>query len=314
MSQPNTVNPYVAVGLELPSGLNSIIAFLPASPTVDNLVDAVIAFVQPLYYPGATAATIVELKSVAYNVVNSYRSNLVLSGNAMFNPNQAPFVQMLIGGGMTANTSPDSVADRIADIEDNIGTSELTVPEQTPLFLATTLGSQAYTYWVAQLAIAPPPPSAWAGYFSSNAGQNYMNTLQWTVAAMNGALAGYGAAPAGLVAPTVNMVTTNMASALIGALTATAGKIIFNWIPRITKPIQLNMQRIGSLNNGIVPVQPNATANCMFNSRLFCGSNHCGKSVGGGMFLCAFHGQVQVFTWFWDKQSDHCSELCSQDC
>jgi hypothetical protein len=77
----------------------------------------------------------------------------------------------------------------------------------------------------------------WASYFSGNAGQNYMNTLQWSVAAMNGALAGYGATPQGLIEPTVNIVSVNFISSLIGALTATAGKIIFNWIPRITKPL-----------------------------------------------------------------------------
>jgi hypothetical protein len=165
----------------------------------------------------------------------------------MYNANQAAFIDLLIGPGMTANTPPSSFQDTVADIEDNIGISDLTVNEQTPLFLATILGMKASIYWNAQINDELQP--YWVSKLSPNAGANYMNTLQWSTAAMNGALCGYGASATGLVEPTTAMVTNRLLSALIGALTATAGKLLFNWTPRMVKPLSLNMSRIEGLNN-----------------------------------------------------------------
>ena len=66
-------------------------------------------------------------------------------------------------------------------------------------------------------------------------------------------LAGYGATPTGLIEPTTNMITTNMVSALIGALTITAGKVIFNWIPRITRPVNSGLSNMTHMNPPIGP-------------------------------------------------------------
>lgn len=240
--QPRTINPYPEIAKMLPTGLNTVIAALPSGPSVDDLVNEVAAYIESVFYPSASTQVQAEITSVAYHAINSFRSNLVLNGNAMYNSNQAPFIQMLIGPGMTLNTAPDSFLYHLNDIEDNVGISELNVPDQVPLYLATGLGSFANVYWVDELA---NPTSDWLVYFSANTGQNYMNTMQWSVAAMNGALAGYGATQNSLIEPTVNSVTNQMVSALIGALTITAGKVIFNWIPRITKPIATSL---GSLS------------------------------------------------------------------
>lgn len=304
MSQSNTINPYEVIGQQIPTGLNTVIAALPASPTVDDLVNEVYNFVQPIYYPNATAQQTIEIKSVAYNAINSYRNSLVLSGSANYSVNQIPFLQMLIGPGMTANTAPDSFTDRIEDIEDNIGTSNITVFEQTPLFLSTTIGRNASQYWLAQIA---NPQSLWAAFFSTTPGANYLNSLLYNVAAMNGALSGYGASPLGLIEPTTNVVSTTMVSSLIGALTVTAGKVIFNWIPRITKPMTLSSERIVGLNsvrnNPTTGPDVNVTAACLFNSRFLCGSvNNCGGTVADRMLICAGgdsnHGTcLHVYGW-----------------
>lgn len=103
-------------------------------------------------------------------------------------------------------------------------------------------------YWSDQLSLGGG--SAWVLYFSMDAGINYMNTLLWNVAAMNGALAGYGASISGLVEPTVNAVNNTMISALIGAIVVAGGKVILNFVPRITKPLQLNLSRISGLGGG----------------------------------------------------------------
>ena len=260
MAQTPTINPYIQIGSFISSGLNAIIAALPVNPTQEDLLTEVSNYVESVFYSGANTQVQIELYSIAATAANSYRNNLVLNGNALYNSNQMPFVQMLIGPQMNTSIAPDSFSDRLADIEDNIGTSELTVSEQMPLFLSTTIGRNASGYWAAQLV---NPQSAWISYFSSNAGQNYMNTLLWNTAAMNGALAGAGATFHGLVEPTVNAVTNQMVSALIGALTTTAGKVIFNWIPKITKPLQLNIDRISNILNGDNPdTNPNMSANC----------------------------------------------------
>lgn len=250
MAQPNTINPYALIGQQFQSGLNAIIAGLPVSPTVDDLVQQVWNYLQPIYYQQATTKIEIEVKSVAYNAINSYRNNLVLSGLATYNAKQCPFIGMMIGSSMTANTAPDSFADRLADIEDNIGTSDLTVAEQQALFLAATTGINANSYWIAELANGS---SAWLAYFSSNDGQNYMNTIQWSVAAMNGALAGFGAVPDSLIEPTTGVVTNQIVSALAGSLTVSAGKVIFNWIARITKPLDLNVEYISHPDKDLNP-------------------------------------------------------------
>jgi hypothetical protein len=277
MAQMNTVNPYPQIGKQLTQGLGAIIAQLPASPTIDDLADAIYAYVQPLYYLPSTKLEI-EVKSVVYNVANSYRNNQVLNGNAVFDSEQAPFIEMLIGSEMTVNFAPDSLLDRLVDIEDNVGTSDLTVMAQTPLFLATISGSSAALYWGTELS---NPQSQWIAYFSTNAGQNYSNSLLWSLAAMNGALAGYGAVSNSMIEPTTSVVTNKMVSALIGALTATVGKVIFNWIPRIVKPLSLSRDRIGKLtnagngNNGTAMFSGGCTDGCNCYSYWRCTKSNC---------------------------------------
>jgi hypothetical protein len=287
MPQPNTINPYPLIGVQLQDGLNAIIAALPASPTIDELVTEVYNFVKPLYYANANTQVSVEIKSVAYNAVNSYRNSLVLTGLAEYKNDQPHFIEMLIGASMTSAIATDSIIDRIADIEDNIGTSELTINEQTPLFLATTLGRNAAQYWRTQIDLGGG--SSWANHFSTNAGQNYLNELLWAVAAMNGALSSYGACPTGLIEPTTASVTTKMVSALIGALTVSAGKVLFNWIPRITKPLSINRERVGNLSNiGRTPFNGTAywiTSGCTDGCRCY---SHWRCTKGGCTGDCTF--------------------------
>jgi len=79
--------------------------------------------------------------------------------------------------------------------------------------------------------------------------ENYMDLPYYTEAAMLGALAGYGAKFNSMIEPTINNVTNNMVSALIGALTVTAGKLIFDWIPRI-QPDSVTALQMGNGNGG----------------------------------------------------------------
>jgi len=71
-----TVNPYEEIGAQIAPGLNSIIGALTGSPSIDDLVNAVYVYVQPLYYPVPTGVTVplqtqIQIKSVARNAINS---------------------------------------------------------------------------------------------------------------------------------------------------------------------------------------------------------------------------------------------------
>jgi hypothetical protein len=185
MSQP-TVNPYEEIGKQLSTGLASIIATLPGTPTIDDLVNAVYAYVAPIYYAGAGAVSTqveIEIKSVARNAANSYINNLVLGGKAGYNANQAPLIDMLIGAGFNANVPIVSLSSRILNVEENIPDGSLTIHEQTPLFLATTIGAAASTYW---LGIVTGGPSGWAPFLPPSP-ENYMDLPYYVSAAMNGA-------------------------------------------------------------------------------------------------------------------------------
>lgn len=228
-----TVNPYSLIGGYIPTGLASIIAALPTTPTIANLVSAVESYIAPLFYAtgGSTTTQVqIEIQSVANAAINSYVNSLILQGQAGYDGSQMKFARILIGDMLTSNLPIVSISNRIEDVEDNLTDNQLSVNQQLPLLLATTTGSNANTYWAGQIAIGSSSP--WHNFFPTSP-ENYMDIPYYVEAAMNGALAGYGATPAGMIEPSVNFVTNKMLSALIGALTVTAGKVIFQWIPRI---------------------------------------------------------------------------------
>ena len=106
MQLQTTENPYGAIGEQLAAGLDAIIAQNPK--TIDELVNATTAYIEFLYYPNATKLVCIELSSIGYHSINSYRNNLVLSGLACYNANQKPFIELLIGPTMTVMFHPDT--------------------------------------------------------------------------------------------------------------------------------------------------------------------------------------------------------------
>ncbi len=231
-----TQNPYTFLRTALGDGLNYIISHHPTS--VDLMAAHATIYVISLFYPSPSDQVVYELFSVSKTAINSYQNNLVLNGNALYDMNQGPFIIKLIASN-SRNTQPDTLAAWINDVQDNVGISGLTINEQIPLFLATLFGFNATLYWQKVLAAAHSP---WAPHLSTIKVQNYVNSFGWDVGAMNGALAGYGATPMGLVEPTTNKVTTQMVSALLGALTVTAGRVMFKWIPRINTKLSVNQE------------------------------------------------------------------------
>lgn len=230
MNQPYTINPYPAIGVQFQAGLNAIVGMLQPKPTIDQLVDAIYNVVQQQYYPGITLDHTIELKAIAYNVVNAYRNGAVLSGNCGYSEAQLHYIQLLIGP-WDSSIPADSFPDRLGEIEEQIGLSRLTAAEQLPLFLATVTGYTAFKYWTAQ--IASTGNAGWPARFSSNAFQNYSNVVLWTSAAMNGALSGYSNVHGAAADPFSIASTSVFVASLTGSLTVACGKVLFNWLPRM---------------------------------------------------------------------------------
>ncbi|HXB41893.1 MAG TPA: hypothetical protein VNZ49_15230 [Bacteroidia bacterium] len=244
-----TFNPYPALAGQLAKGLDSISAALNPTSTVDDLVNAIYNFIQPLYYP-ATAATPVpealqiEIKSVAYNMINAY-NNKALGGTIIYDDEQMKFIGMLLGLNTTNNTPINALNSWLLDIEDNISEADLSLDAQTPLLLTTETGKAVYAYWVSKVAT----PGTWAPFFQNQAPLNYANIPNWVAACMAGTLIGANASQKGLIAPTTDITSVNIISALIGALAIGAGKVIFHWVPNI-QPKDLISDTNGMLLGG----------------------------------------------------------------
>jgi hypothetical protein len=222
-----TVNPYTIFGTQFADGLTAISKALTPRSTIDDLVKAVYDYVQPIYYPKPTPIIEIEIKSVIYNAINTYRNNLFnVSGG--YDDVQAEFIDTILCS--IKKIPVNAIETALADAEDNVGKSGMSADEQTPLLLSLAYGSAAFDYWVA----AVDKPGSWKSFFNPNPAINYANVPFWTQAAIEGGLIGYNASPRGLIAPTMDIVSTELISSLLGALAIGAGKVAFNWLPLIT--------------------------------------------------------------------------------
>lgn len=226
----STFNPYPGIGAELSAGLNDIAAATPS--TVDDLVDAIYDYIQPIYYPTSSSvprALEIELKASVYNVINMYNNN-PQTATLMYGPKQSYFIDLMLGLKTTTTTPINALGLWLNDIEDNITKDNLGIAAQTPLLLAVQAGKTVYPYWKTQVGTVTSP---WASYFETDAYKNYVNIPMWTAACMEGALVGAQATAQGMIAPTTEIVSTNIVCSLIGALAIGSGKVIFKWIPRL---------------------------------------------------------------------------------
>lgn len=240
-----TLNPYPLIGKyyggssPLPdNGLTTIISALPVTPTVNDLVDEVFNFMLASFGPGGvlpwlsgTDAVIEnEIKSAVYSSIDNFTKGAP-AGN--YNAKQYVFINLLTGRSFRNSFTVDTIKERILDIEDNISKAGLSVPEQTPILIATEIGKTAYDYFVT--AIDTGLPAGWSTYFGGALSSPYANVPYWVAAAMRGAL--IGASPSyfigGMLTPSTEGASNQMIQSLTAALTISIGKVIFKWIPRI---------------------------------------------------------------------------------
>lgn len=229
----NTFNPYPLIGTQLTTGLDALAAVLTPASTIDEFVNAIYNYVQPIYYPVSSPATVppqiqIEIKSVVYNVINSYNNN-PKSASFFYGPKQSYFIDLLLGLKTSNSTPINAINTWLLDIEDNITKDDMPIAAQTPLLLATIQATHVYAYWNTKIAT----PGTWAPFFQTPAALNYANIPHWLVACVEGALIGAQATPRGLIQPTTEIVGVNIISALIGGLAIGAGKVIFKFVPRV---------------------------------------------------------------------------------
>jgi hypothetical protein len=199
------------------------------------LANTIYDYIQPLYYPVPPKTVVstqlqIEIKSVVYNIINAY-NNQSLRG---YNSEQMIILGMFLGPTTTDLTPINAIDTWFAGVENNISETGLSTDEQAPLLLTSEVAKTLYPYWVSKVAA----PGKWSQFFQPQASFNYANIPFWTVAGIEGAAIGASASDKGLIAPTTDIVSVEIISALIGALAIGAGKIIFRWVPRI-QPVQL---------------------------------------------------------------------------
>lgn len=248
-----TVNPYPQLAIQVASGLDAIGSALTAASTVDDLVDEVYNFVSSIYYIGASSVLEMQIKSVAYNAINAYVNSLITNPvTTQYTEEQLNIIYLMIGDRFG---SIDGLLENMKDIEDNITKADLNLNDQQPLLMATAMAIESINYWQSQVA----SPTNWSAFLTSPMPINYANIPFWVTALSMGGLIGAKTTSTGMIIPADNIVVTNIASALIGALTIGAGKVIFKWVNRIqpksinyTSDIQLTNLLDRPLNDGIV--------------------------------------------------------------
>ena len=224
-----TFNPYPLIGTQLTAGMDAVAASLSPTSTVDEFVNVIYNLVQPLYYPPSPAPPQIEteIKSVIYNIINAYSSRVI--NKLPWTSQQQNFIIMMLGLNTTNNTPVNALDTWLSDIQDNISDANQSIDEQTPLLLGIKCGISINAYWNTKVET----PGEWTKFLQPRAASNYANIPLWTAACIEGALIGANASEKGLIAPTTNITSTNIISALIGAVTIGAGKVIFKWMPEI---------------------------------------------------------------------------------
>lgn len=271
-----TFNPYPELGDKLIAGLDKVAASLTPTSSVEDFANAIFNYIQPIFYPASAPGVSppqidIELKSVIYNIINAYSSKGI--ENLPWTEQQVNFICMLLGSKTTTTTPVNALAVWLKDIQDNIPEVDLSIEEQSSLLFGTGAGLVIYNYWIGKVAT----PGEWNKFFDAREPHNFANIPIWTAACIEGALIGANASQKGLIAPSTDIVSVQIVSALIGAITIGAGKVIFKWVPEIT-PRELTTDASGYMSGGFSDAFGGNMGSALK------GSNNCG--TGGCMNQC----------------------------
>ncbi|GIV28554.1 MAG: hypothetical protein KatS3mg027_2368 [Bacteroidia bacterium] len=220
-----TYNPYPQLGEQLKDGLDYVVNNIPSNPIEEDLVNAVYNFIQPLYYPNISNVVQVELKSVIWNMVNAYQNNF-LGSSVVYSPSQQMWIAKLLA--CSCQQSVNALENYFKEVERGIVESGLSISEQTPLLLGSGGGKVLANYWMQQISGG----GQWINFFDA-VDRNYLNVGAWVGSGIEGILLGARASERGLIAPTTDIVSVELVSALIGGIVVSGGKVLFRWVKRV---------------------------------------------------------------------------------
>lgn len=245
----NYVNPYTPIADKFTSGLDSIITVLDPlypDPTISSLVDSVYTYVITTYAQTPDPASEQNIKSSIYAIINGY-----LNYQLAYSPEQMAFIHQLIGGTLACG-NPEDIQWHILDIEQQVAQSGLSVVEQAPLLYATAVGSAGYEYWAKKVST----PGLWNNYMTSFT-PPIVKFPYWVASAMQGVLIAINLLNAvdkgseTTLQDTFKLQGMQAQTALYGALTVNAGKVVFNWQQEIV--VNTNPQFITRKPDVVVP-------------------------------------------------------------
>jgi hypothetical protein len=239
------LNPFSKIGTQFTNGMVDIEAGVLSGMTISDLNLLIYTYVVSLYFPSVNEFDKDQLNSILPVANNSYLSNDLEN----YTDVQSEIITSMKGQILSSPIT--SIPDIILDYEENIIKSGLSWETQAPLLLATEIGKTGYEYWLNAVNNAS---SNWylEGFFNANAYVNYANIPHFVNAGVWGALGvGNLAKEYGLIDPP-RIIGVDVLSALIGALSVTSGKVIFNWTPTsqkiISNLIELNEVSISRIN------------------------------------------------------------------
>lgn len=275
MAIQTTINPYSGMGTYLGNGLDYVITNIAGTPPdVDNLNDVLYEYftVGPDITFGNNSFSEIELKSFLPLAINGYINQEYNIGS----PAQAAFLSMMVS--RIKSGSPLDIPDIIADMEDNIGKSDLSKNDQIPLFFATAVGLASYNYWLGEIGASPA--SDWADYFNSNYAVNLANIPNWVAATMIAAVYNFRGDwttdqqyPPKIAGPA-------FITALHAAIGIAAGKVMFGWVQRVKMPsLSLNAEVIAGLNDEEAQIAG-------ITKTFFCSKVLCPSSKVKGICIC----------------------------
>ena len=210
------VSPYGAIAQRHKDGLDAILVSIgaggPGTVTVDDLMDAVYAYLVSVYTTiGTNPQGEESVRATIANAINGYIQN----GGA------SPYLRQLQSIPVTTLISK---FDRMADA---MVAAPVLKGNAARAQMVLAIGQADAEYWGTQIAAAVNP---WVSYMFSNAAINYSSVPYWTDAAMFGAHFDYYQVDA----TDSNASTAVIISALAGSLVVSAGKVVFGWVPKIS--------------------------------------------------------------------------------
>ena len=226
-----TVNPFPSFNSDIQKGLDDIIDYIVnepiPNPTVNDVNLALVNYIKDIFSYSTNSLNDVELNSYLPTAINAYINN-DLKG---ITGNQAPFVNLLLE--KIKGVPPLQILDFIAEVENNIAESELSLHEQNQLFMATAVASASYNYWLEQ--INNLSTSSWGPYLDTNTSVNIANLPFWVTATIQAALffsSKGNYVTAQLEPPKIS--GPDYVTVLTASIGIAAGKVIFKWLPKIS--------------------------------------------------------------------------------